>query len=166
MITENIKQKWPALTIRLIRASAYHRTGHMVTIGRIPKKLQSFFKPIKDHFSQRAWQHFWALVMAITISHGTTIDRLAKALRRSTHRTNHGEFLWRSIWEDSIVMQQIALDMLLSLFRKKDRHLFFIIDDTQNLKRAKKMQAIGKLLHHATGKYGTICLWPASSWPA
>jgi SRSO17 transposase len=66
--------------------------------------------------------------------------------------------------------------MLLSLFSKKDRHLFFIIDDTQNLKRAKKMQAIGKLRHHATGKYGTghtivrVCLYyrgvtiPWGSW--
>jgi SRSO17 transposase len=127
----------------------------MITIGKIPKKLQSFFRPVRDHFTQRAWEHFWALVMAITISHGTTIDRLTKALRDSTHRTNHGEFLWRSNWDNSIVMQQIALDMLLSLFTKKDRHLFFIIDDTQTLKRARKMQAIGKLRHHATGKYGT-----------
>jgi len=127
----------------------------MITIGKIPKKLQSFFRPVKDHFTQRAWEHFWALIMAITISHGATIDRLARALRNSTHRTNHGEFLWRSIWDNSIVMQQIALDMLLGLFTKKDRHLFFIIDDTQTLKRAKKMQAIGKLRHHATGKYGT-----------
>jgi hypothetical protein len=126
----------------------------MITIGKIPKKLKSFFKPIKQHFSQRAWEHFWALVMAITVSHGATIDRLAKALRGSTHRTNHGEFLWRSIWDNSIVMQQIALDMLLGLFTKKDRRLFFIIDDTQTLKRAKKMQGVGRLRHHATGKYG------------
>jgi len=148
----------------------------MITIGKIPKKLQSFFRPVRDHFAKRAWEHFWALIMAITISHGATIDRLAKALRDSTHRTNHGEFLWRSIWDNSIVMQQIALDMLLSLFTKKDRHLFFIIDDTQTLKRAKKMQAIGKLRHHAAGKYGTghtiikICLYyrgvtiPWGSW--
>ena len=127
----------------------------MITIGNIPKKLQSFFKPLRDHFNQRAWQHFWALTMAITITHTVTIDRLTKALRDSTHRTNHGEFLWRSIWDSSIVMQQIALDMLLSLFKKNDRHLFFIIDDTQTLKRAKKMAAVGRLHHHATGKYGT-----------
>jgi len=127
----------------------------MITIGKIPKKLQSFFRPIRNHFTRRPWEHFWALVMAITISHGTTIGHLTKALRHSTHRTNHGEFLWRSLWDNSIVMRQIALDMLLSLFTKKDRHLFFIIDDTQTLKRAKKMDAVGKLHHHATGKYGT-----------
>ncbi len=62
-------------------------------------------------------------------------------------------------------MQQIALDTLINLFNKKDRHLFFIIDDTQTLKQAKKMQAVGKLHHHATGKYGTghtilkVCLY-------
>jgi len=148
----------------------------MITIGKIPRKLQGFFKPLRDHFTRRAWQHFWALVMATTISHGTTIDRLTKALRDSTHRTNHGEFLWRSVWDNSIVMQQIAVDMLLSLFTKKDHHLFFIIDDTQTLKRAKKMDGVGKLRHHATGKYGTghtiikICLYyrgvtiPWGSW--
>ena len=28
-----------------------------------------------------------------------------------------------------------------------------IIDETQTIKRAKKMQAVGKIHHHATGKY-------------
>ena len=127
----------------------------MITIVRIPKKVKKFFRPIQKHFSEPAWNHFWALVMAITISHGTTIERLVKTLRGTTHRTNHGEFLWRSEWEESWVIRDIALDTLKRLYTKKDRHLFFIIDDTQTLKRAKKMDAVGKLHHHATGKYGT-----------
>ena len=137
----------------------------MITIGKIPRKLQSFFKPVKKQVSEHVCGYFWSMVLSICISHGSTIDKLVKLLRNSTHRTNHGEFLWRSIWDESIVMQQIALDMLTSLFNKKDRHLFFIIDDTQTLKRAKKMQAVGKLHHHATGKYGTghtilkVCLY-------
>ena len=165
MITKNIKQGWPTLTIRYVITRTYRRSGHMITVGRIPKELQGFFKPLEKHFAQRPWKHFWALVMAITISHGATIDRLARSLRGSTHRTNHGEFLWRSTWNESLVMQHIALDMLRSLFRKKDPDLFFIIDDTQTLKRAKKMDGIGKLHHHATGKYGTghtivkVCLY-------
>ncbi|MHC4538415.1 MAG: transposase [Planctomycetota bacterium] len=148
----------------------------MVTIGKIPGKLQCFFKPLKSHFTQRAWGHFWPLVLAITISHGCTIERLAKALRGSTHRTNHGEFLWRSCWSESQVMQNIALDMLRSLLRKHDPNVFFIIDDTQTLKRGRKMHAVGKLRHHATGKYGfghtivKVCLYyrgvtiPWGSW--
>ena len=137
----------------------------MITIGKIPKKLQSFFKPVKKQVSEHVYSYFWSMVLSISISHGSTIDRLVKLLRNSTHRTNHGEFLWRSNWDESTVMQQIALDTLTSLFNKKDRNLFLIIDDTQTLKRAKKMQAVGKLHHHATGKYGTghtilkVCLY-------
>jgi len=155
MIVKNSKQKWPTQTITLVSANSYHKRGHMITIGKIPKKLQGFFKPVKKQVSEHVYGYFWSMVLSICISHGSTIDKLVKLLRNSTHRTNHGEFLWRSIWDESIVMQQIALDMLTSLFNKKDRHLFFIIDDTQTLKRAKKMQAVGKLHHHATGKYGT-----------
>jgi len=137
----------------------------MLTIDRIPKKVKFFLRPIKKHFTEPAWGHFWALVMAITISHGTTIDRLVKTLRGSTHRTNHGEFLWRSVWDEAGVIQAMALDTLKRLYSKKDHRLFFIIDDTQTLKRAKKMEAVGKLHHHATGKYGSghtivkVCLY-------
>jgi SRSO17 transposase len=127
----------------------------MVTIGRIPRIAQAFFRPVRTHFAAPAWHHFWALVLAVTISHGSTIDRLAKKLRRSTHRTNHGEFLWRSVWSESAVMQQIALDLLRSLYRKNAGSCYLIVDDTQTLKRAKKMAGVGKLFHHATGKYGT-----------
>ena len=33
--------------------------------------------------------------------------------------------------------------------------IYVVIDETQTLKRAKKMDAVGKLCHHATGRYGT-----------
>jgi len=114
--------------------------------------------------------------MAITVGHCSTIERLGKLLRSSTHRTNHGEFLWRSDWSNSAVMQQIALDLLGSLYRKDGGPCYLIIDDTQTLKRAKKMDGVGKLFHHATGKYGTghtilkVCLYyrgvtiPWGSW--
>jgi len=148
----------------------------MITIGRIPRKTQAFFRPFRDCFARPAWRHFCGLVMAITIGHCSTIERLAKLLRGSTHRTNHGEFLWRSNWNESSVIQQIALDTLRRLRRKNGGKCYLIIDDTQTLKRAKKMAGVGKLFHHATGKYGNghtilkVCLWyrgvtiPWGSW--
>ena len=150
-----IKQKQLPLPISIVKAITYKRGSCMITIGKNPKKLQSFFRPVKKQVSEHVYGYFWSMILSICISHGCTIDRLVKLLRNSTHRTNHGEFLWRSNWDESIVMQQMALDMLHSLFTKKDKHLFFIIDDTQTLKRAKRMEAVGKLHHHATGKYGT-----------
>ena len=127
----------------------------MITIGKVPQKLQRFFKPVKKQVSEHVYGYFWSIVLSMCISHGSTIERLVRLLRNATHRTNHGEFLWRSDWDESAVMQEIALDMLRNLLRRKDKELFFIIDDTQTLKRAKKMAAVGKLFHHATGKYGT-----------
>jgi len=137
----------------------------MVTIGRIPRKTGAFFKGLAGHFSHGAFAHFWGLVLGITIGHGATVERLAKLLRGSTHRTNHGEFLWRSDWNESAVLEQIALDTLRRLRRKNGGTCYLILDETQTLKRAKKMAGVRKLYHHATGKYGSghtmvkACLW-------
>ncbi len=126
----------------------------MITIGRIPATLRSFFRPHHEYFSKPAWPHFWGLVLALAAGTEHTLERLNALLRQRTHRTNDGEFLWRSDWDESWVLRRIALDTLRRLHRKGEP-LYFILDDTQTLKRAKKMDAVGKLYHHATGKYGT-----------
>jgi len=130
----------------------------MFKIGQIPRVCKRFFHPLRDHFAYGGYGHFWRLVLALTISHVGTLERLAELLRgpHTTHRTNHGEFLWRSEWDESWVLRAIALDLLLRLDRMgvKDKRVYFIIDDTQTLKRAKKMEAVGKLYHHATGTWG------------
>ena len=83
-----------------------------------------------------------------------TIERLNALLRGHGHRTNDGEFLWRSHWDESQVLQAIAFQMFAGLYRPGEP-IYFILDDTQTLKRAKKMDAVGKLYHHASGTYGT-----------
>ncbi|MGB9108203.1 MAG: transposase [Telluria sp.] len=148
----------------------------MISIGRIPRQLKPFFQPLRPRFGGPAFAHFWGLVMAITLGGGSTLERLAKRLRGGTHRTKHGEFLWRSSWDSDAVIQAIALDTLRRLYRRRGGSCFFIIDDTQTLKRGKKMEAVGRLYHHASGTYGTghtilkVCLWyrgvtiPWGSW--
>lgn len=126
----------------------------MITIDRIPQKLTTFFKPLRDHFSKPAWPHFWGLVLAIGLGVEHTLDRLNRRLYGHTHRTKDGEFLWQSSWDEFAVLRDIALDTLGRLYRTGEP-LYLILDDTQTLKRAKKMQAVGKLYHHASGKYGT-----------
>lgn len=125
----------------------------MLTIDRIPGVCQSFFRPHRKSMSKRAWPHFWGMVLAIAMATEHTVERLNALLRNHTHRTNDGEFLWRSEWDESWVLREIALDTLKRLYRKGEP-LYLILDDTQTLKRAKKMDAVGKLFHHATGKYG------------
>jgi len=126
----------------------------MVTIGRIPRLVNSFFRPQQRFFSKPAWPHFRGLVMAMAVGLEHTVGRLNALLRSHTHRTNDGEFLWRSRWNESEVLRAIALQQFSRLYRKGEP-IYFIIDDTQTLKRAKKMEAVGKLYHHAEKRYAT-----------
>lgn len=90
--------------------------------------------------------------MAMGTEH--TIQRLNALLRKHSHRTNDGEFLWRNDFDEAKILQGIALRLLNRVYRDGDR-IYLILDDTQTLKRAKKMDAVGRLYHHATGTYGT-----------
>ena len=125
----------------------------MITIGKIPQKVHSFFKPTRNALSAHVYNYYCSLVVAICISHGSTIQRLVNLLRDSTHRTNHGEFLWRSKFDEMAVVQSQAAGILKRLYKKGCKNCLLIIDDTQTIKRAKKMQAVGKIHHHASGKY-------------
>lgn len=166
-----IKEKRLLCPISIVDTQTYERRSPMFTIGRMPHKTKSFFNPVQSHFKANGFSHFWQLVLAMTISHGSTIERLANLLRDNctTHRTNHGEFLWRSKWDESWALWQIASDTLRRLDRMgiKDKQAYLIIDDTQTLKRAKKMEGVGKIHHHATNTYGNghtifkVCLYIA-----
>ena len=140
----------------------------MVTIGRIPRLVNSFFRPQQRFFSKPAWPHFRGLVMAMAVGLEHTVGRLNALLRGHTHRTlalsregNDGEFLWRSRWNESEVLRAIALQQFSRLYRPGEP-IYFVIDDTQTLKRAKKlalslegMEAVGKFYHHAEKRYAT-----------
>ena len=148
-----IKQKQLHLPIRVVQTITYMQGSCMITIGKIPKKVQSFFNPTRNALSAHVYTYYCNFVMAICISHGSTIQRLVNLLRNSTHRTNHGEFLWRSNFDQAAVAHRQAIWMLRKLYKKGCKQCLLIIDDTQTIKRAKKMQAVGRIHHHATGKY-------------
>lgn len=73
------------------------------------------------------------------------------------------------------MIREIALDTLRRLHRTGEP-IYLIIDDTQVLKRAKKMDGVGRLYYHATKQYGIghtilkVCLYyrgvtiPWGSW--
>ncbi len=132
-----------------------------MTIGTTPRVLSSFFHPQRRFFSKPAWPHFWGWVMAMAVGVEHTVGRLNGLLRGHTHRTNDGEFRWPSHWDESEVLRAIALQRFSRLYRQGET-IYFILDDTQTLKRAKKlalslegMEAVGKLYPHAEKRYAT-----------
>lgn len=46
----------------------------MVTIGRIPGVVNSFFRPQRRFFSQPAWPHFRGLVMAMCTNMARAVE--------------------------------------------------------------------------------------------
>jgi DDE family transposase len=162
----------PILVLQTTPGQEDHR---MMTIGTMPRVLFTFFHPQRRYFSKPAWPHFWRLVMAMAVGVEHTVGRLNGLLRSHTHRTNDGEFLWRSHWDESEVLRAIALQQFSRLYRQGET-IYFILDDTQTIKRAKKMEAVGKLYHHAEKRYATghtilkVCLYyrgvtiPWGSW--
>ena len=148
-----IKQKQPLMPTSIVLSSTCKQGDCMITIGKIPQKVKTFFKPIKNNLSAHIYYYYCNLVVAICVSHGSTIGRLVNLLRGSTHRTNHGEFLWRSEFDEMAVVAKQAMGMLKKLYKKGCKDCLLIIDDTQTIKKAKKMQAVGKIHHHASGKY-------------
>ena len=141
------------MPISIVTSNTYKQRGCMLTIGKIPKKVKSFFDPIKNNFSDHIYKYYSTLAVAICISHSSTIERLVNLIRGSTHRTNHGEFLWKSQFDEMAIVAGQAKWLLKKLYKKGCKDCLLIIDDTQVIKRAKKMQAVGKIHHHATGKY-------------
>ena len=150
---ENSKQTSRFLRINTVYTVIYMQGRIMFTIGKIPTITRSFFKPIKSNISAHVYNYFCPLVVAICISHGSTLERLVNLLRKSTHRTNHGEFMWRSNFDETKIVPSLALNTLKKLYKKGVNECMLIIDDTQIIKRAKKMDAVGKIHHHASGKY-------------
>ena len=125
----------------------------MITIGKIPQKVKTFFRPIRRQVSAHVYSYYSNLVLAMCLSPRSTIQRLVALLRDTSHRTNHGEFLWRSEFDAMAVVKEQASGILKRLYKKRCKDCLLILDDTQTSKRAKKMQAVGKIHHHATGTY-------------
>ncbi len=71
-----IEQKQPLVPISSVLSITYTHGGCMITIGQIPKKLQGFFRPVKKQVSGHVYDYFWSFVLAMCVSHGSTIDRL------------------------------------------------------------------------------------------
>jgi SRSO17 transposase len=125
----------------------------MYTIDRIPRNVKSFFRPHREGFGKPAWTHFTLLVTAIAMATEHGLKQLNGLLRKHTHRTKDGEFLWQSQWNESAVLRDMALLTLKRLHRKGEP-IYLILDDTQIPKRARKMDGVGMFFLHAAGNYG------------
>jgi SRSO17 transposase len=126
----------------------------MIIIGKIPKKLQSFFDSMKTLASKKAWFHLWGFVLYLSLSSKPRkLIHIANGRQPKRHRTRLGAFLKNGKWQEAEILNQTALMILQSMKPQPGEFLYLIFDDTKQAKRAKLMAAIGKIFHHVLGKF-------------
>ena len=126
----------------------------MILIGKIPGKLDFFFNPLREEFTKRAWFHFWAFVLYLSIGTGKPkLLHIARHQRKGKHRTRIGAFLKGSRWDEVKVLDEAAWQVLRSMKPRKGETLYLIIDETKERKWGKVMAAVGKLFHHVLGRF-------------
>ena len=114
----------------------------MIRIGKIPTKVKPFFDTLRIYFTKRQWEHFYKIVLAITIAYGRkNIKNLYRHMNAETHRQKVNEFLTDSPWDGEEVLQETSLSILYSLKPRKGDLLEILIDPSGKGKRGSQMEA-------------------------
>jgi hypothetical protein len=117
----------------------------MFKIVQIPLKLKSFFNSLENHFHFNHFEYFQTLVLLIAFSWGrrniTTLYRHLDS-RHQHHRSRFNNFLNVGRCNYPAVLQMKAYELLNMLKPCKDETIEFILDDSKNQKRGKRMQAV------------------------
>jgi hypothetical protein len=140
----------------IIRLIPYQKEiADMFRIVRFPSKLKTFFDTLQDQFHFNHFEYFQTLVLLVAFSWGrrniTTLYRHLDS-RNQTHRSRFNNFLNVGRCNYPAVLQMKAYELLKQLKPCKNETLEFILDDSKNQKRGKRMQAVGWIRDPLTGR--------------
>jgi len=125
-------------------------------ISRFPFFDKRFFRRVRKVIGSCHFAHFWRLVVAIASDSGH------RSLRRCEEVGDHRRtrqaiafFLTKGDWSAPELFRAKALDTLRELGWRAGQLVYVVLDDTQQRKRAKRMDAVSKLFLHAEKVYAT-----------
>jgi hypothetical protein len=122
----------------------------MPTIGRFPPFGKRFFRRVRKVLGCGHFEHFWRLAMSIACMTGRrSLTRIRSFNRDYRTRQAIAYFLNHADWEAPELLWRKATDTLHELGYRKGDTLYFILDDTQQRKRGRIMDAVSKLFMHA-----------------
>jgi len=132
----DISRKTGNLFDKGINRQLYQKeTAIMFKIVRFPKKLESFFEPLKNQFHWDHFEYFRTLVLLITISWGR---RNISALYR--HLDSRGQ------------PHRKAFELLRNLSPCEGEVVELILDDSKKQKRGKLMEAVSWIRDPLSGR--------------
>ncbi|MBI4718682.1 MAG: hypothetical protein HY763_12815 [Planctomycetes bacterium] len=94
-------------------------------------------------------------VVIQTAEYDGTGRRRQEVVSNSGAREKTGIYLYEEGWRIAQINDGSGNTVQLNCLYRVGQTNYFILDDTQTLKRAKKMAAVGKLYHHAERRHAT-----------
>lgn len=126
----------------------------MPKMKRFPAFGKRFFRRARQLIGCCHFAHLWRVVVALAASTGRpSLRKLEKLTDRRRARQSVAFFLTKAQWDAPELLRQTALDTLVKLGWKPGQTVYVVLDDTQQKKRAKRMDAVSKIFLHAEKVY-------------
>ncbi len=127
----------------------------MPKISRFPFFGKRFFRRVRQITGSCHYAHLWRLVIVLAADCGHRSLQRCEEIGQHRTRQAMSFFLTRAEWDAPELLRQKALDTLKELGWRAGELVYLILDDTQQRKRAKRMDAVSKLFLHAEKVYAT-----------
>jgi len=125
----------------------------MFKIGRIPRSLESFFRPLLASFLWDQATYFQSLVLVMAFAWGRrNITNLYRFLDVKRHRTRFNNFLHRARVDLAELLRQKATELVDMARCLGEKTAYLIIDDTRKPKRGKYMAGVGYIYDDVLGR--------------
>lgn len=126
----------------------------MPRMGKFPVFGKRFFRRARKLIGSCHFAHFWRVVVVLAAANGRrSLSRMEEAAKGRRSRQAISHFLTQAEWDAPEVLRQTAIDTLKALGWREGQRVYFVIDDTQKRKRAKRMDAVSKIFLHAEKVY-------------
>lgn len=126
----------------------------MPKMKRFPGFGKRFFRRARKLVGCCHFAHLWRVVMALAASTGRpSLRKLEKLTGRRRTRQSVAFFLTQAQWDAPELLRQTAQDTLTQLGWKPGQSVYVVLDDTQQKKRAQRMDAVSKIFLHAEKVY-------------
>jgi len=123
-------------------------------INYLPHCSKRFFAVSRRILGAEQFAHFWRMVVLLAALEGRrSLSQIARATGERRTRQAVSHFLEEGLWDGSAILRQTAVEMLRRLGWRPGDTLYAVLDDTQQRKRGKRMDAVQKLFLHAEKVY-------------
>jgi hypothetical protein len=123
-------------------------------IRHLPVACKEFFGRFQPRMEPAHFAHFWRVVVRTAVLQGRrSLSGFTAATAQRRTRQAIAYFLDEDLWDGASLLRQKAWETLRRLGWRAGETVYVVLDDTQQRKRGKKMDALKKLFLHTEKVY-------------